>query len=214
LTSLLRVSISAVVLLTALSVLQFRSSGEAVPIRKSLDLFPVELGQWRGRQDTALEPQIVNQLKVNDYLIRRYVHDSGQSLWLYIGYWATQRKGADFHSPKNCLPGGGWEPVEATRITIDLPSPQPPIVVNRYVIQKDRTMQVVLYWYQTHGRAIAGEVDAKIELVRGSITRNRTDGALVRVSSVVAGNNPQATTERLVEYVQSAYPVLHEFLPD
>ena len=212
-TPVLRVSISAALLLTVLLVLQFRSSGEAVPIRKSLDLFPVELGQWEARQDTALEPQIINILKVNDYLMRRYVHDSGQSLWLYIGYWATQRKGAEVHSPKNCLPGGGWEPVEATRITIDLPGPHPPIRVNRYVIQKDRSMQVVLYWYQTHGRAIAGEVDAKIELVRGAITRNRTDGALVRVSSVVTGS-PQDTTERLVEYVQRAYPVLHEFLPD
>lgn len=211
--SLVRLSISAAVLVTALLVLQFRSSGEAVPVRKSLDLFPIHLGRWEARQDTALEPQVINQLRVNDYLMRRYVHDSGQSLWLYIGYWATQRKGADFHSPKNCLPGGGWEPVEATRITIDLPAPQPAITVNRYVIQKDRTMQVVLYWYQTHGRAIAGEVEAKIELVRGSITRNRTDGALVRVSGVVAGN-PQATTERLVEYVQRMYPVLHEFLPD
>lgn len=209
----IRVSISAAVLVAALLVLQFRSSGEAVPIRKSLDLFPVHLDGWEGRQDTALEPQVINQLKVNDYLMRRYVHDSGQSLWLYIGYWATQRKGADFHSPKNCLPGGGWEPVEATRIRIDLAGAHPPITVNRYVIQKDRTMQVVLYWYQTHGRAIAGEVDAKIELVRGSITQNRTDGALVRVSSVVAGN-PQATTDRLVEYVQSIYPRLHEFLPD
>jgi EpsI family protein len=213
LSPVVRVSISAAVLVAALLVLQFRSSGEAVPIRKSLDLFPASLGRWEGRQDTALEPQVINQLKVNDYLMRRYVHDSGQSLWLYIGYWASQRKGADFHSPKNCLPGGGWEPVEATRIRIDLAGAHPPITVNRYVIQKDRTMQVVLYWYQTHGRAIAGEVDAKIELVRGSITRNRTDGALVRVSSVVAGN-PQATTDRLVEYVQSIYPMLHEFLPD
>jgi EpsI family protein len=212
-TPLLRVALSAALLLTALLVLQFRSNGEAVPIRKSLDLFPIHLGQWQSRQDTTLEPQIINQLKVNDYLMRRYVHDSGQSLWLYIGYWATQRKGADFHSPKNCLPGGGWEPVEATRIAIDLPGSHPPIVVNRYVIQKDRTIQVVLYWYQTHGRAIAGEVEAKIELVRGAVTQNRTDGALVRVSSVVAGS-PQATTERLVEYVQSVYPVLHEFLPD
>jgi EpsI family protein len=212
-TSLLRASISAALLLTVLLVLQFRSSGEAVPIRKSLDLFPVELGRWEARQDTALEPEILNQLKVNDYLMRRYVHDSGQSLWLYIGYWATQRKGAEVHSPKNCLPGGGWEPVEATRITIGLPGPHPPISVNRYVIQKDRSMQVVLYWYQTHGRAIAGEVDAKIELVRGAITQNRTDGALVRVSSVVAGS-PKDTTERLVEYVQSAYPLLYEFLPD
>lgn len=212
-TPLLRVALSAALLLTALLVLQFRSNGEAVPIRKSLDLFPIHLGQWQSRQDTTLEPQIINQLKVNDYLMRRYVHDSGQSLWLYIGYWATQRKGADFHSPKNCLPGGGWEPVEATRITIDLPGSNPPIVVNRYVIQKDRTIQVVLYWYQTHGRAIAGEIEAKIELVRGAVTQNRTDGALVRVSSVVAGS-PQVTTERLVEFVQSVYPVLHEFLPD
>jgi EpsI family protein len=212
-TSIVRVSISTALLLTTLLVLQFRSSGEAVPIRKSLDLFPADLGQWQGRQDTALEPQVINQLKVNDYLMRRYVHNSGQSLWLYIGYWATQRKGAEFHSPKNCLPGGGWEPVEATRIVIGLPSPYASITVNRYVIQKDRSMQVVLYWYQTHGRAIAGEVDAKIELVRGAITQNRTDGALVRVSSAVAGS-PQDTTERLVEYVQSIYPVLYEFLPD
>jgi EpsI family protein len=212
-TSALRVSISALLLLTALAVLQFRSSGEAVPIRKPLDLLPAELGRWQSRQDTALEPQIINQLKVNDYLMRRYVHDSGQSLWLYIGFWATQRKGADFHSPKNCLPAGGWEPVEATRITIDLPGANPPITVNRYVIQKERSMQVVLYWYQTHGRAIAGEVGAKIELVRGAITQNRTDGALVRVSSLVAGN-PQATTDRLVDYVRSLYPRLHEFLPD
>ncbi|MGH7365176.1 MAG: exosortase C-terminal domain/associated protein EpsI [Candidatus Rokuibacteriota bacterium] len=212
-TPVLRVSISVALLLTALSVLQFRSAGEAVPLRKSLDLFPSAFGQWQGRQDTALEPQIINQLKVNDYLVRRYVHDSGQSLWLYIGYWATQRKGADFHSPKNCLPGAGWEPVEATRIAIDLPGPDAAITVNRYVIQKDRTMQVVLYWYQTHGRAIAGEVDAKIELVRSAIIENRTDGALVRVSSIVAGS-PQATTERLIQYVRSVYPVLHEFLPE
>lgn len=212
-TSLLRVSISAALLLTALLVLQLRSSGEAVPIRKSLALFPVELGRWEARQDTALEPEIIKQMKVNDHLMRRYVHDSGQNLWLYIAYWATQRKGAEVHSPKNCLPGGGWEPVEATRITIDLPGVNPPITVNRYVIQKDRSMQVVLYWYQTHGRAMAGEVEAKIELVRGAITANRTDGALVRVSSVVAGS-PKETTERLVEYVQTAYPLLHEFLPD
>ncbi len=212
-TPILRVSISSALLLVTLLVLQFRSSGEAVPIRKSLDLFPVEFGQWQGRQDTALEPQVINQLKVNDYLVRRYVDKAGRGLWLYIAYWTTQRKGADFHSPKNCLPGAGWEPIGATRITIDLPVPHAPITVNRYLIQKDRSMQVVVYWYQTHGRVIAGEVGAKIEMVRSAITQNRTDGALVRVSSVVAGS-PQETTERLIEYVQSVYPTLHEFLPD
>lgn len=208
-----RVVISCVLLLGALAVLHFRSSGEAVPIRKSLDLFPGVVGDWQGRQDTVLEPYIVNQLKVNDYLMRRYVHPSGQILWLYIGYWATQRKGADFHSPKNCLPAGGWEPVEAARIIIALPAPYGSIAVNRYLIQKDRKLQVVLYWYQTRGKAIAEEVAAKVEMVRGAIFQNRTDGALVRVSSVVAGS-AEETTEQLIRYVQSVYPMLHEYLPD
>lgn len=212
-TPTVRVSISTALLVVALLILQLRSSGEAVPIRKSLDHFPVSLGSWQMRQDSALEPQTVDQLKVSDYLVRRYVHETGPSLWLYIGYWATQRKGADMHSPRNCLPAGGWEPIEASRIVIDVPAPHAPITVNRYVIQKDRSIQVVLYWYQTHGVAIASEVDAKIELVRGAITRNRTDGALVRVSSPVAGSIP-ATTERLVDYVRGIYPLLAEFLPD
>jgi EpsI family protein len=208
-----RVSVSTALLVAALLALHLRSSGEAVPMRKPLDHFPASLGQWHMRQDSALEPQIVDQLKVSDYLVRRYVHESGPSLWLYIGYWATQRKGADMHSPKNCLPAGGWEPIEATRIPIDLPAPHGPITVNRYVIQKERSIQVVLYWYQTHGVAIASEVDAKIELVRGAITRNRTDGALVRVSGPVAGSIPD-TTERLIGYVRRIYPLLAEYLPE
>jgi EpsI family protein len=212
-TSVIRLSVSTGLLLAALLVLQLRSSGEAVPIRKSLEHFPSRVGQWQAQRDSPLEQQIVDQLKVSDHLVRRYVHETGQSLWLYVGYWASQRKGADIHSPKNCLPGGGWEPVEANRVAIDLPHSASRITVNRYVIQKERNIQVVLYWYQTHGVAIASEVDAKIELVRGAITRNRTDGALVRVSSPVSGSI-QETTGRLVEYVRHLYPVLPEFLPD
>jgi EpsI family protein len=88
-----------------------------------------------------------------------------------------------------------------------------PIEVNRYLIQKDRDQQVVLYWYQSQGKAVAGELDAKIQMVRSAIARNRTDGALVRVSAPVIGGVAE-TTASLARYVQAMYPVLAQYLPE
>lgn len=209
----IRAAVAAVLLLGALLVLQFRSTGEAVPIRKSFDTFPSTIATWRERQSNNLDLEIVNLLKVNDYVMRRYVDRDGRTLWLYIGYWATQRKGAQIHSPRNCLPGGGWEPIEASRLVVTLPAPYAAIEVNRYLIQKDRDQQVVLYWYQSQGKAVAGELDAKIQMVRSAIIRNRSDGALVRVSAPVSGGVAE-TTDGLVRYVQALYPLLSEYLPE
>lgn len=208
-----RVAVSGALLLGTLLLLQLRSTGEAVPIRKSLDAFPASLGDWRGREATIFEVEILNVLKVKDYLMRRYVDPAGRSLWLYIGYWDTQRKGAQPHSPKNCLPGSGWEPLEASRVTIPLPPPHAPITVNRFLIQKDRDQQLVFYWYHSQGKAIAGETAAKIEMVKDAILRNRTDGALVRISSPVYGSVAE-TSRHLTTYIQTIYPVLGEYLPD
>lgn len=208
----IRAVIAAALLLGALLVLQFRSTGEAVPIRKSFDTFPSRIASWQARESNNLDLEIVSLLKVNDYVMRRYANADGRNLWLYIGYWSTQRKGAQIHSPRNCLPGGGWEPIEASRLVVPLPG-HAPIEVNRYLIQKDRDQQVVLYWYQSQGKAVAGELDAKIEMVRSAITRNRTDGALVRVSTPVSGGVAE-TTDVLVRYIQALYPVLADYLPE
>jgi len=208
-----RLVVSAVLLLGALLVVQFRSSGEAVQMRQPLSTFPAALGGWKGQEETILEPDILNMLKMSDYLMRRYVDSSGHAVWLYIGYWQSQRKGGDIHSPKNCLPGGGWEPIEASRLSIPISGLAAPISVNRYLIQKDNQMQVTLYWFQTQGAVVAGELSAKIALVRNALLKNRTDGALVRLSSPVQGNVAQ-TTDRLVAYVQALYPVLHDYLPE
>lgn len=208
-----RLVVSAVLLLGALVVVQFRGPSEAVETRKPFSTFPATLGPWKGQEETILAPDILNMLKMSDYLMRRYTDSSGHPVWLYIGYWQSQRKGGDIHSPKNCLPGGGWEPIEASRLSIPIPGRAAPISVNRYLIQKDREMQVTLYWFQTQGKVVAGELGAKIELVRNALLRNRTDGALVRLSSPVQGGVEQ-TTDRLMGYVQALYPVLHEYLPD
>ena len=208
-----RVALSAGLLLGALLVVQFRSPGEAIQVRQPLSSFPTLLGAWRGQEDTILAPDVLSMLKMSDYLMRRYDDAGGRPIWLYVGYWQSQRKGGDIHSPKNCLPGGGWEPIEASKLSIRVPGSDTPISVNRYLIQKDNQMQITIYWFQTQGKVVAGELGAKIELVRNALLRNRTDGALVRLSAPVQGGIEQ-TTERLVKYVQILYPMLHEYLPD
>ena len=209
-----RLVVSCALLAATLLVLQFRSAGEAIPLRKSLDTFPSAVGDWRARDAASLEPEIVNLLKVNDYVMQRYVDGGGRTLWLYIAYWATQRKGgAQIHSPQNCLPGSGWEPVEASKLVVPLGAAAPPITVNRYLIQKEGNRQVVLYWYHSQGKDVAGEVQAKIAMVWNAFLNNRTDGALIRISTPVQGSVSE-TTERLVRYVQAVHPILGEYLPD
>jgi EpsI family protein len=208
-----RVSVSVAILVGALLVLQLRSTGEAVPLRKPLDSLPVTLGQWQSRGGTVFNTTILGKLRLTDYVMRDYVDASGRGLNLYIGYWDTQRKGATIHSPKNCLPGAGWEPLEASLVTIPLPAFYSPITVNRYLIQKDRDQQVVLYWYYSQGQTVAGEVAARIAMVKSALVRNRTEGAIVRVMSPVHGTVSD-TSDRLVEYVQAMYPLLGDFLPD
>jgi len=136
--------------------------------------------------------------------------------WLFIAYWDSQRKGAQPHSPRNCLPGGGWEPLEASRVTIPLPPPLAPISVNRFLIQKDRDQQVVLYWYQSHDRVIASEYWSKAYMVLDAIRLNRTDAALVRVVSPVIGTGDaaeQAAEGQAADFVRAMFPLLGRYLP-
>jgi EpsI family protein len=207
-----RLLVSAGLLAGTLVGLQFRSTGEAVPLRRPLASFPTALGEWRARESSLLDGKTLEVLRPTDYLVRREVDQAGRSLWLYIGYWDSQRKGALPHSPKNCLPGGGWEPLEASTLTVPLGAGTAPLVVNRFLIQKEANQQLVLYWFDAQGRAVAGEVEAKVEMVRSAIFRNRTDGAIVRVSSPIYGTVAE-TTELLVRYVQTLYPVLGDYLP-
>lgn len=207
-----RLGISLSILLGTLLVLRLQSAGEAVPIRKSLDSFPTVVGAWQAREGVLLELDTLNVLKASDYLMRRDQDPSGKSVWLFIAYWNSQRKGAQPHSPRNCLPGGGWEPLESSTLTIPLSPPAAPITVNWFLIQKDQDQQVVMYWYQSHGQAIAGEMAARVDMVRSSMMRRRTDGALVRVSSPVYGSVPE-TSDRLVRYIQAMYPILGDYLP-
>jgi EpsI family protein len=143
-----------------------------------------------------------------------YVKPSGTGFaFLFIAYFKTQRYGQTPHSPKNCLPGSGWEPVETGRQTIDVPGWSAPIVTNRYVVELGDQKSVVLYWYQTHNRIIASEYWAKFWLVVDSVRYRRSDTALVKIVVPVRDNNVGAATDMGVQCIQALFPSLLKQLP-
>jgi EpsI family protein len=125
------------------------------------------------------------------------------------------------HSPLNCLPGAGWEPTNRSRIEIPRAAAGGnglgggAAVVNRLVIQKGVSRQLVLYWYQAHGRIVASEYWGKIYTVVDSIRLNRSDGSMVRVVVPVAGEGPdaeQAAERAGLAFAQELLPALSTYL--
>jgi len=190
--------------------LEHATKTEAVLIREPLSRLPMEIGNWQGRPTLPLSERIVAFLGVTEYLSRVYINSGPAPIDLYIGYYQSQRTGETIHSPKNCLPGGGWAPVRSDRIKIPIGAGA--VEVNRYIIQKGLDKALVLYWYYGAGRVIASEYQAKIYLVLDAIRKNRTDGALVRVVFPVIDSEKNAEQEA-VDFVKSLFPLLSRNLP-
>ena len=209
----LRLAVSSGLLLGALAFLHSYSHGDAVPLRRPLASFPMQIGSWRGRESAQFSDAILKQLRPTDYLMRRYQSAAGQDVWLYVGYWETQREGAQIHSPKNCLPGGGWQPLEASVIPVAVNGEADPIPVTRYVLQKGADQLLVAYWFRAQGEPVANELEAKIALLRNSIFRHRSEAAIVRISTPVRGD-VGTIWPSLVEYIREIYPRLDDLLPD
>jgi exosortase D (VPLPA-CTERM-specific) len=210
-----RLIIVTAILFFSFFYLQLVSQGEAVPLRKDLQQLPLQIGPWQGR-DQKFSPKIMEKLGVEDSIMRYYRHPSGQYLWLYIGYHASQRQGDLIHSPKHCYPGSGWYSLEAGQQSISLThagNDGQVITVNRYLIQKGLEQQLVLYWYQERGRVVANEYWGKLYLVWDAFTRRRTDGALVRVSAPVDGV-VEHTLNQEIDFIKLLFPLLKEYLPD
>jgi EpsI family protein len=194
--------------------LQARSHNEVFPPRAPLASFPMQLGPWSGTDD-EIQKDVLEVLGPGDFLLRDYsLADEAQPpINLYIAYFASQRAGDTIHSPKNCLPGAGWTPVDSTRVTLSLPD-HAPFPVTRYVIAKGDSRELVLYWYWAHNRGVASEYWAKFYLVADSMRLNRSDGALVRVSSIMYRNEtPAAAEQRLLPFAAEVLPQLGTYIP-
>jgi EpsI family protein len=207
------VVVSAVLLLGLTGAFHSVSHGEKIPIHQALESFPRTIDGRQGR-DVRVDPRYVDALKADDMLTRSYTATGLPTVWLYVAYFESQRQGQTIHSPKNCLPGSGWTQKESRRETIDVGDGQQ-VNLNRFVVEKGFDHQLVLYWYQSHGRMVASEYVAKMDMVADAIKLNRTDGALVRVSlpiedSDVGGTEAERTAR---EFVGQIYPILKEYIP-
>ena len=149
---------------------------------------------------------------MSDYTNRIYSQLAGTPVQLYVGYYASQRTGDTIHSPKNCLPGAGWDPVQSGYATIALPSGRN-IVVNEYVIQRDQTSSWCFIGIRLAGESIASEYAGKFWMVADAISRNRTDGALVRVITPMNDGEDKARA-RLVSFTQTLFPSLDKLIPN
>jgi EpsI family protein len=166
-------------------------AGEAKVSRKLLKEFPAQLGAWEqlGRE-LRFDDETETILRADDYLARNF-KSNGHVVSLYVGYYATQRTGATYHSPLNCLPGSGWVMNEGGDIKVTRQDGSS-FKANRYVIQKGNERALVIYWYQGRGRSVANEYWDKMYTVFDSVARRRSDGALVRVIAPVESSTEDA----------------------
>ena len=186
--------------------------GEARVERKELKDFPQNIGAWQKTgNDQILDDETLKVLRASDYLLRDFRKSDGKAANLYVGYYASQRTGATYHSPLNCLPGSGWTLSEPGKATIGLPDGSN-FVANKYVIQNGDYKSMMIYWYQGRGRNVASEYWGKVYTVFDSVRLRRSDGAMVRVT-VPIGASEAAAEQTAVEFASTASSVLAQYVP-
>ena len=170
----------------------FVSRGEIQVNRSMLSELPKTLGTWGQRGDEIkFGKDIEAVLKTTDYTMREYSAPDGRVANIYVGYYSTQRTGATYHSPQNCLPGAGWVMSDPNIVTITTASGRS-FNANRYLLKNGNYYEVMIYWYQGRGRIEASEYDDKVNTIIDSVTRRRTDGAMVRVMTSVGTDEDKA----------------------
>jgi EpsI family protein len=199
-----------VAMLACASLTGARASVEAPIERASLSTLPHAIDRWQGREATPLAGDVVAQLGVDDYINRTYTANGTVPIGLYAGYYTSQRQGDTIHSPQNCLPGAGWQPVESATISLDVGGRRVP--VNQYVIQKGVDRQVVLYWYQGRHRVVANEFANKAFLMWDAAVLRRTNGGLVRVISPLPRTGGNAVQDAIA-FATAIVPRLDRLMP-
>ena len=203
----------AAIIIGGIAVNWFATRGETVPARQPLAQLSTKLGDWRQKGgDIRFDESVESVLKTTDYTMREYTLPDGRIANLYVGYYASQRTGATYHSPLNCLPGAGWVMKEPQRIDITTADGRT-FTANRYIIENGIYREVMIYWYQGRGHTEASEYRDKVNTVLDSITRSRSDGAIVRVMTSVGSDEPaalQAATDLAARLANELPPFVPE----
>ena len=206
---------ATVILIVAAIAVQFGlQKAVTPPERAELSELPFELdGSWHPAIQ-RLDADVEETLGADDYLVADLKHDNGDLVNVYVAYLKSQRDGRSWHSPRQCMPGGGWKIAELTRKTV-APGRGAPFTLNRVIITQAGARQLVYYWYQQRGRKIAGEWAMKYYVIVDALTKRRTDGALIRLATpILAGENIETAERRLYNMVEILSPILPKYVPD
>ncbi len=209
-----RFVITAVLMLATAVGLQAHPQEEALPPRQPLSSLPTQFENWTGT-DVVLDQQTLDILGPGEFLLRDYEDTTQRQPWigLFIAYFPTQKMGDTIHSPSHCLPGAGWVPTEREVVTLTKPDGSF-FPVNRYVVSKAGERELVLYWFQAHGREVASEYSAKYYLITDSIRLHRSDGALVRLMTpMFKGESADAAQARMMQLGNQVIPLLDNSIP-
>jgi exosortase D (VPLPA-CTERM-specific) len=200
---------------------------EMRPARADFAEFPLRVGDWHG-QRRAIEAIYLDALKLDDYVLADFVRDradaapldaaapGGAAVNLYVAYYASQRTWQSAHSPRSCLPGGGWNILNFSQHEVPAVRPNgAPLRVNRAIVQYGAERQLVYYWFQERGRNITSEYLVKWYLMTDALLQNRTDGALVRLITPLRPSEPVSVADaRLGQFTATVLPTLRDYLPN
>jgi exosortase D (VPLPA-CTERM-specific) len=203
------------VTLIAVSSIYIDTQQEIIPKRQDFNGFPLYVNDWRG-DEGRLEEVYLKSLKLDDYLIGDYTNSFGSAVNFYIAYYASQKAGSAAHSPRACIPGGGWKVDQVTQMEVPgLLVNGNPLNVNRLVIKRGEALQLVYYWFQQRGRVITNEWLVKWYLFLDGLTKHRTDGALVRLTTSIGLKEEWGDGDkRLVDFAGKVVPLLDDYIPN
>lgn len=203
---------AALVIAVALTGALLPERVDAAPARQDFTRLPMSEGQWTGSRG-ALDGIYLDALKLDDYVLADFNASGRPPVNLYVAYYSSQRKGESVHSPRSCIPGGGWRILGITARDIAIEGASH-LAVNRVVIERGDLKQVVYYWFDQRGRVLTNEYLVKWYIFWDSLTRNRTDGAMLRLTvPVLAGQSETDADRALEEFARTLVPRLRPYIP-
>jgi len=209
-------SILPVLMLATAASLTTVTPEEIIPERQPFNSFPAQIDQWQGRRD-YLDTIYLDALKgLSDYIIADYNNTPLAPVNFYVAYYESQKAGGAAHSPRSCIPGDGWLITSLETVALeDIRIQGTPLRINRVTIQKADQRQLVYYWFYQRGRVVTNEYLVKWYLFWDSLTKNRSDGALIRyVTRLSPDEDMLAADMRIQNFIRDSNRYLFDYLPD
>ncbi len=205
-----------VLLLVVVAKFSLPERQDNIPERQEFIDFPAQISNWQSARKT-MEAKFIDALKFKDYLLANYFSDQG-ALELYIAYYESQRKGESAHSPRSCLPGAGWKITDRSQVAVNYKTKDDSdikMTVSRMLVQQGDNKFLMYYWFKQRDRQITNEYLVKWYLFWDGVTRNRTDGALIRIMYPISqGQDVQEGDQIVQSFIKSTLPILSDFVPD